>query len=375
MAYEIFFVSSVGDTDLAKATIKRLIEQNILDLAFVIPLTTTAEKQTEDLREMKQVNRVSLSEITEQADILSKKRIENSALEKITAFVKDKGIHRAYIGVPSPLDEEVPYQIANRLNIPCVIAYEFMFKPNNHPFWKHAHELTLKDNCEFAVSLKPASQDLLQINPKAHVHEIGHLSIDRSLLAQSIDTKAIRASLAVNENEELVFVSGTTQPIEMDNQFLKALLAEMATGEYPHHQIRFGIHPGRKDMEAYLDTLLATCKEYPGVEKQVKLILSEQIAKELHHPFILRSKVSGSEAAQTANRVAQAVPGALLNEAALRGKPSYFHEQAIQPYLPANWFASGIPLFLAAKPVPAREHKDLGLQDTATNLCAKLMVK
>ena len=38
-------------------------------------------------------------------------------------------------------------------------------------------------------------------------------------------------------------------------------------------------------------------------------------------------------------RVAQAVPGALLNEAALQGKPSYFHAQENKPYLPRLLFS------------------------------------
>jgi len=38
------------------------------------------------------------------------------------------------------------------------------------------------------------------------------------------DSKRIKESLLVNANDELVFISGTTQPTEVDNQFLEALL-------------------------------------------------------------------------------------------------------------------------------------------------------
>lgn len=44
-----FFVSSVGDTDLAKATISKIVEQSS-DAILIIPLTTTAIDRTKDLK-------------------------------------------------------------------------------------------------------------------------------------------------------------------------------------------------------------------------------------------------------------------------------------------------------------------------------------
>jgi len=57
-----FFVSSIGDTDLAKATITKLIDQKFVNPHFLKPLTTIAAKRTEDLIGNKLISRVSLDE-------------------------------------------------------------------------------------------------------------------------------------------------------------------------------------------------------------------------------------------------------------------------------------------------------------------------
>jgi len=67
--------------------------------------------------------------------------------------------------------------------------------------------------------------------------------------------------LLVNANDELVFISAQTQPTEVDNQFLEALLKELSTGKYPNLQLRMGIHPGVKDPDAYLQTLLQNVRK------------------------------------------------------------------------------------------------------------------
>lgn len=372
-----FFVSSAGDTDLAKSTIEKLIEQDSKNTIFVIPLTTTAADRT---KSMTGIKHVSLADITNQTNMLSQKQINQEDLAKISAFVANNNIVRAYIGVPSPIDEEIPYQIANQLNIPCTVAYEFMFKPENHSFWKHAKTLAAKKNCDFATPLKSASQDILALDPTARVHEIGHLCIDRSFATNAASHTSVKSSLLIKETDELIFISGTTQPTQIDNDFLTALLSELSTGKHPHIQIRFGLHPGIKELDSYLNTLLATCNNYPMTADQFKFILPEQLEKRLQnipfldHPFILRANISGPDATQAADKIAQAVPGALLNESALRGKPSYFHDQTVRPYLPTSWFATTISALFSAKPAPSRAIKtELELQESAPNRCAELM--
>jgi hypothetical protein len=77
--------------------------------------------------------------------------------------------------------------------------------------------------------------------------------------------------------------------------------------------------------------------------------------QDLEHPpspsnlFILFSDATGAAAALAADKVAQAVPGALLNEAVLKGKPSNFHETSAISYLPRAWLANNIGAFFSAK--------------------------
>lgn len=372
-----FFVSSIGDTDLAKATITKLKEQNSKDIIFLIPLTSIAISRTDDITENDQISRVSIDQITKQSAILSENLVSSESLEKISDFVGKNNIQRAYIGVPS-INNEIPFQIAHCLDIPCIIAYEYMFKPLNHVFWNYVDKLASKDNCDFAVTLEPAKKAIMEINYNAKVHKIGHLSIDRSQTVNNLDTTYIKKSLSVNSEKELIFISGTTQPTDVDNQFLDSLLSEISTSKYPNIQLRMGLHPGVKDPDAYLQALIETCKKYPQAEEQFKIIMTTQFKSRLQHPilsesFILPIDISGADAEQAADKVAQAVPGALLNEAALKGKPSYFHDTSAIPYLPQKWFASNLSTFFTAKTESLHSRKELGLEESAPDLLAKLM--
>lgn len=91
--------------------------------------------------------------------------------------------------------------------------------------------------------------------------------------------------------------------------------------------------------------------------------------------FLVRSEISGSDAASAADKITQAVPGALLNEAALKGKPSYFHEKSAAPYLPKKWFSENISTFFREKPTHPHSLKELGLNDTAPNLLSMILTK
>lgn len=371
-----FFMSSLGDTDLAKATAIKLTEQSQNNLIFLIPLTAVAKKRTEDMIGNNQIFIVPIENITEGDKILSRNQILSEELKKVLSFIEGNNIQHAYMGVPSS-DNEIPLQIAESLEISCTIAYEYMFKPNTHIFWNYVNKLGGKKNCDFAVPLMQAKTDILSINPDAKVHEIGHLSIDRSQIVSNEDFSYIKKSLSVGNQDELVFISGTTQSTEVDNQFLQALLSEISTGKYPNLQFRMGLHPGVSNPDAYLQTLLKTCENYPTTISQFKIVLTTQFENKLQQPllstsFILRSDVSGTEMAQAADKVAQAVPGALLNEAALKGKPSYFHDHSARPYLPKAWFSESIISFFNSNRVSSHTKEELGIEDNAPKSLTKL---
>lgn len=373
-----FFVSSLGDTELAKSTIARLIEKNLNDTIFIIPLTPTAVSHTDDFIKNNQINRVSIDKITLNADTLIQNRLSSDEQIKVSSFINENNIKYSYIGVPS-LNNEIPFQIASQLDIPCTIAYEYMFRPTNHCFWNYIDKLASKEGCDFAVPLLSAKKDILEKNPNANVPVIGHLSIDRLQITNNINSISIRETMSVNTNDELVFISGTTQPIEVDNQFLDDLLSKVSTGKYPNIQLRMGVHPGIREADLYLQTLLKTCKKYSIRSNQFKIILTAQFERRLEHsipssPFIVDSEISGSDAAQAADKVAQAVPGALLNKAALNGKPSYFHDKSTIPYLPSTWFSDNLDDFFKAKRGHPHSKKELGIKENAPNILAKLIM-
>ena len=152
-----------------------------------------------------------------------------------------------------------------------------------------------------------------------------------------------------------------------------AILNELATNHYPNLQIRFGFHPGISDKESYLNTLLSICAKYPHLSAQFKIILPPQIEQQvkleaiLNSPFIVRANVSGPQAANAAAKIAQAVPGALLNESVIKGKPSYFHREGAEPYLPRDLFSNNIQIFFSATTNNTpRTKKELDLDDSTT---------
>jgi hypothetical protein len=117
-----FFVSSAGDTDLAKATIATLVQQQTVNAIFIVPLTTTAIDRTKDLKDNPMISIISIEEITKQPGILAKDKISAEEAETVRLFIEDNAIQHAYLGVPSS-NNEVPYQIASQLTIPFTIAY------------------------------------------------------------------------------------------------------------------------------------------------------------------------------------------------------------------------------------------------------------
>lgn len=372
-----FFVSSIGDTDLAKATIAKIREQSCHEI-FIIPLTTTAIDRTKDLKNTEMVSIISIEEITKEAGLLLKDTITEQQVEAIKSFLEEKSVQHAYFGVPSS-NNEMPYQIARQLTIPFTLAYEYMFKPEKHALWKYVEELTAMQNGRITVPLHSAISDIQTLNRQANIEVIGHLSLDREN-DSTTDISKTKMNLSVDLQQELIFISGTTQPIAIDNNFLDALLSELATEKYPSIQLRMGIHPGVKDIDTYLATLLETAKNYPGTQHQFKLIVTAQLASKMkqpiaHSPFIIRADVAGSDAAQAAEKVTQAVPGALLNEAALKGKPSYFHDKTAKPYLPETWFSGSIPVFFSAKSQAPHAKSELGLVETAPSSLSKLLTQ
>ena len=190
--------------------------------------------------------------------------------------------------------------------------------PQNHCLWTAIPELT-SAKLDYAVSLPAAKKDILNRNPDAKINIVGHLSIDRAIANNTIEPIEIKQKLEFKADEEFIFISGTTRPIDVDSEFVLAILNELENNHYPNLQVRFGLHPGIPDKESYLSTLLNICANYPHLSTQFKIILPPQIEQQvksedvLNNLFIVRANVSGPQAANAATKIAQAVPGALLN--------------------------------------------------------------
>jgi len=356
-----FFMSSVGDADLAIGTLEKLLEQQSLDKAVLFPLTEIATRRIEHLVDSRIVRVINLPKAHELIPIL-----------------QQHGVQQAYVGVPSD-DSHKPFEIADCLtdhSIPCVLAYEYMFRPSQHVIYDYLPRLAKKSNCRVAVPL-PIVVDHLHSHASIEAFPVGHLSIDQALTTSPVDPAPIRSALSIAAEQKFVFISGSSQPVEIDARFLEALLVELATGQYPKLQLRMGIHPGVKELKFYLNTLLSICTRYSNTALQFKIIITPEIAQKLNNEipssdFIIKANINGNQAAQGADAIAQSVPGALLNMAAMQGKPAYFHEKSTQPYLPIVWFSGTLSHFFSAAKQAPHTKTELGLSEkSATALLAK----
>ena len=375
-----FFTSSIGDTDLALGTVKSL--ENKGHEIILISLTKTAQQRMESFHSFSVKQKVTLSEILNlKSESSTEVQCTEEQLQQVADFARSQKINHAYIGVPST-NIHTPFQIAEALeDISVLMAYEFMFKPEEHALWTHLPKLKNMPHIRWAVPLAGALADL-DVGDKADI--IGQMSIDNAYLPKPSSEKKpadIKESLQITKEQSLTFISSTTQPVKIDATFFDHVLAELP--KHPTIQIRFGIHPGIQDLDAYLIQILSIYQKHSD-SKQFKIILPDNLVGRIKMPeltithpqfgsLFLRVNINGSEASSVADRVAQAVPGALPNQSALEGKPIYSHSG--KPYLPGQYFSNSISAFFTSSPQPIRAKKDLGLDEkTAPQRCAELIL-
>lgn len=364
----VFVVSSIGDTDLALSTIKSM-ESKGANQVLLIALTKTAQQRVGRFSSTLLIDKKTLPEILhlDPASFLEG-HCDTEQLAQIVEYIKSQGIEHAYFGIPSVYNE-IPFQIAEALaDIPVFMAYEFMFKPESHCLWEYLPKLKPKANVQWALPLTEAAEDF---GSDARTHIVGHISIDNAYSAKSVAAKTqeeLREHLQVAPSQSFAFVSSTTQPAEIDATFLDCLLA--ALPGHPHVQIRLGLHPGIQNLDVYLATILSVYTKYPDAAKQFKIILPEDLLTRFKTPELsidnplfrdvfLRANITGAEASSAADRVAQAVPGALLNQAVLEGKPAFAFLG--KPYLPRRYFADNVTTFFSGERQPRRMKEELGL--------------
>ena len=337
-----FFVSSVGDTDLALKTIQA-IEHNGQHETVIISLTKSAQQRVESFQSSSLIAKIALPVILQlNSESFPESILTEQQLGMIEQYIQNQKIDYAYVGVPS-ISNEIPFQLAESLDIPLLMAYEFMFKPDSHCLWKHVPILNKKTNVKWALPLVTAKEDFQVPDEKLFI--TGHF----------------------------VFMSSTTQPVQVDAEFLDCLLTELK--QHPNMQVCLGLHPGIQNFDTYLQEILAIYRKHPEIAAQFKIILPDNLVSRIKAPELtinetmcqnafLRVNVTGSEAASAADRVTQAVPGALLNQAVLEGKPTYSHLG--KPYLPRQYFSNTIASFFSVGSQPVRLKKDLGLDKGTT---------
>ena len=366
-----FFISTTGDTDLALATIKALEKKDSSIQITLLTLTETAQKRLATFKSALSITQVNLYE---QLAHDQKTAYSPEQLQRIVNILKDTGSEYAYIGVPS-ISSPCPFQIALATNnIPVLLAYEFMFKPESHDLWPNLPEMKANPNIRFALPLATALADFDLPKDTTKATVIGHLSIDKAFSPTETKAKSkleLQQQLAINSAHPVVFVSSTTQPTKVDTDFITCLLN--ALKNYPNMQIRWGLHPGITDLDAYLGELLKTIRQAPHAYSQFKIIATPAIERclkkpeeSIHHvdyqQLFIKVDVNGNEAASVADGVAQAVPGAIPNEAVLQRKPAYTHQG--KPYL--SGFAKNISAFFSLELPPAQSKATLGLDEKSS---------
>ena len=380
-----FFISSVGDTDLALKTIKAM-EQKTECKTVLVSLTKTADDRVstfESTSLLQKYNLCGILNLKPGQYPVSLSTEEHRS--RIIRFVEQEQFDCVYLGVPS-VNNAMPFQIADYISDrPVLMAYEYMFKSDAHCIWQHVPLLKDKANVQWAVPLKDALDDFEQVD-KDKLHITGHLSIDNAFIASSATSSSInsiREQLQVPNQQSLAFISSTTQPVSVDEQFLECVMQELQ--HTPKMHVRLGLHPGILDFDTYLEKILSVYRKYPAISDQFKIILPENIVSKInlpelsinsleYHDVFLRVNINGNDAASAADRVAQAVPGALLNQAVLEGKPAYSHLG--KPYLPQSYFSSSIAGFFAGVRQSPKVKSDLGLDErTAPECYADLIMK
>ncbi|WP_211249731.1 hypothetical protein [Legionella fairfieldensis] len=343
------------------------MEQKGQNETLLIALTKTAEQRISNFQSSSLVLKHTLSEILS-VENFSVGLCTKDQLDIIIQYIKDKNINYAYFGVPS-VSNEIPFQIAEALeDTPILMAYEFMFKPETHCLWEYVPKLKSKPNVHWALPLADAIDDF-EIDDVSKVHITGHLSLNNAYSYDSTrNSEEIRERLQVSTSSTLAFVSSTTQPVITDIGFLECLLAELPG--HPNVQVRFGLHPGIQDLDSYVSAILAVYERHSSAHEQFKIILPDNLldrfkrpAFSINHPLLqhafLRININGADASFAADRVAQAVPGALLNQSVIEGKPSYAHSG--KPYLPKRYFSNNLAAFFSETRKTLREKADLGL--------------
>lgn len=372
-----FAMSSHGDTTLGLEIVKELDGRFAEKPLYIFIRADAPAKEITDKFFETQQDLAKRVQVFDAVTAEDQEKIDIKDSASFQLFLTTHHCDYTYLGVPSSNN---PF-ILNILPEQAILGYEFMFKSSQHPMWEQLKGKEISHQLTIGVPLSTAIPDFQECNPSITSDNFlitGHLAIDKSMCPQDESLLAVknietRKKLAITDDQPFIFVSSTTMNPSVDKAFLQSLIEILGTGAFPEIQVRLGLHPGIALLDTYLEHILPILLRYPAIESQFKIILPDRLkgkitaettySSPIYAKFFLITEVNGNEAASAATHVAQAVPGALLNEAALSGKPACMGSG--EPYLPKElfFFKEAIPLFFRAGKRAPLKKEDLGLSD------------
>lgn len=327
---------SVGDTN-ALLPVAEIIKQE--QKPYILAVGATAEAKLRDGVPGAEVLFLSDWIGKENAALVEDSPLTEKMLAQVKKHLKALEVTRALIGTPSKNDAAAPFQIAEILSAQLksgIVFNDYLFEEKEHTFWK-----TLKKQDEwqrqytFFMPLPYAVADAKDANSSVFVDAVGHSSIDAALNAGKVplDLLAENRNALKVDGDAILFISGT-KDAEADRELLKALLETLSKDSQLNNiQIRFGLHPGAGNLQAYIEQISTLFEEaeFSDFRSCFKFIITEKVAakidsSQLDADLLLSADISGDEAAMAADGVACSVPATLLNKKLISGGPAYSHQ-------------------------------------------------
>lgn len=354
----LFVCHSIGDSNVLLESARKVLDKSqdkLVILTIGQAAKTSVEKLATDdkLKQAKQVKILSLANILgeEEMQQLENKALSESQLAKLKSALEKYEITKALIGTPSQINAQAALQIAEIIAAQVTpesgyIFNDYFYKENNHCYWhaleqKSTTETDWRKQYTWLAPLPKAEDAILKTNSLLKTLVTGHPGIDAVLEQKQPDTDIIagyRRALS-SKDHAILFISGT-KDLSDDKTLLQEFLTVLAKEENLKLQIRVGLHPGNQNLENYILEMLAMleAKQFAKISECIQLVMPDALAARiknseiLKNSHILRVNLSGDQAACAADAVASAVPSTLVNQAAISGKPAYYH-QAKESYL------------------------------------------
>ena len=324
-----FFVSSMADANLAIDCIDKIKRETSHAPIYWIPLSPVVMASNFPELPAKLSNRGAYHESDHEWQQL---------LWQIRAVD-----YLPFVGVASAGSNQRYQRVLQALGGQAVLVNPFMYEESDNPAFQVQATATPPKATHLVVPTKGAQSYWQERHPGV----ANNVLVYRPRQASTTISKAVHANRRgelgiVENNQRLLYVSGTTQAAKQDILLLRSILQSLASGQHPEVQVRICLHPGKlRDTsllagapndatvaEMYVASLLALLGEHRAQAGQCKLVFNAALSAELeeivpdfardYSHFTHRLEPNGNLAAavaEVADGVAQAVPGAAINNA------------------------------------------------------------